>query len=121
MNTSRVQEIIYILICNSVLNLLACNGAVNRTLQLGVFMPYSGIWPIGVGISGAVPLAIENIRSDPAFSFLRSQGYDFNFTVQDSSCNQGVGIVAFSNFQAAKNNPLIDAFIGMRNICKIQV
>ena len=79
-------------------------------------MPYGGVWPIGIGISGAVPFAVEGVRSDPAFSFLRGQGFDLNYTIMDTSCDQGIGIIAFSNLLAAKNNPPIDVYIGKNNL-----
>jgi hypothetical protein len=83
----------------------------NRTLQLGVLLPYTGSWPVGYGISGAVPLAVNYIRTDPSFAHLRSKGYDFNYTIVDCPCDEGPGLTTFTRMLLT-NQPPIDVYIG---------
>ena len=114
MEASRSRRIIFLMGSIAMFFIAATDARVNRTLQMGVFLPYGGTWPIGAGISGAIPYAVERFRADPNFAFMRDQlGYDLNFTIRDTSCNEGIGVVAFANFVAAKSNPPIDVFIGI--------
>ena len=81
-----------------------------RILQMGVLIPYTGSWPVGLGISGAVPLAINFIRTDPRFEYFR-QRYDLNYTIIDCPCDAGPGLVTFSKLML-QTDPNIDIFIG---------
>ena len=81
-----------------------------RILQMGVLLPYTGSLPIGLGISGAVPLAVNFISSDPRFEYFR-KNYDLNYTIVDCPCDTGPGLVAFSN-TLLQTDPKIDVFIG---------
>jgi hypothetical protein len=85
--------------------------AANRTLQMGVLLPYTGALTTGYGISGAVPLALEYIHTDPSFSLLRDMGYEINFTIADCSCDIGPALEDFS-YIYARSNPPMDVYIG---------
>ena len=81
-----------------------------RILQLGVLLPYTGSWPVGLGISGAVPMAVNFVRTDPKFEYFR-QNYDLNYTIIDCSCDAGAGLVGFAKL-LLQTSPSIDIFIG---------
>jgi hypothetical protein len=83
----------------------------NRTLQLAVLLPYTGSWPVGYGISGAVPLAVNYIRTDTSFAYLRNKGYDFNYTIVDCPCDEGPGLTTFTRLLLTSQPP-IDVYIG---------
>jgi hypothetical protein len=87
-------------------------GAVTRgrTLQVGVLLPYTGSWPVGLGISGAVPLAIDYVRTDQDFALFRKLGYDLNYTIVNCPCDEGPGLVAFA--ELINLTPPMDVYIG---------
>lgn len=103
----RVRDVVVTLI----LMTLAVQAA-NRTIQMGILLPFTGSLTIGQGISGAVPKAINKFNTDPSFAYLRNLNYSVNYTVVDCGCDEGVGLTAFANLYAAKNNPPIDIYIG---------
>lgn len=88
-----------------------CPVECNRTVQMAVLLPYKGLWTAGFGISGAVPLAVNYVRTDPSFAYMRSQGYDLNYTILNCPCDQGPGLAVFAKAYASVN-PVYDVFIG---------
>ena len=85
-----------------------------RILQMGVLLPYTGSWPVGLGISGAVPLAVNFVRTDPKFEYFR-QYYELNYTIFDCPCDAGAGLVTFSKAML-KHDIQFDIFIGKRSL-----
>lgn len=81
-----------------------------RTLQLAALLPYTGSWPVGYGMSGAVPMAIDFINSDPSFAYIRKLGYRFNYTLVDCPCDEGPGMTSYAKLAMSDSPPA--AFIG---------
>jgi hypothetical protein len=106
-----IVSVVIILTAVNIAIISSDHSTSNRTLQLAVLLPYTGSWPVGYGISGAVPLAVNYIRTDTSFAYLRRKGYDFNYTIVDCPCDEGPGLTTFARLLLT-NQPPIDVYIG---------
>ena len=80
-----------------------------KTFSIGVILPYTGTWPIGSKMAGAVAVAMERVNTDQMLSAVREGGHNFSFTWRDSQCLDNVGLPVVVELWAKEH---VDAFIG---------
>ena len=107
MNTkSRIVIVLYLMALSPVV------VESSRTINMGVLLPYTGLSTPGYSISGAVPLAMEYVNSNPSLNNLKVHGYNLNFTIYNCPCDVGEGLAAFAEVYAKCSEPPIDVYIG---------
>ena len=91
-----------------------------KTFYFGVIGPWGGFYAAGRHTSGAIPIALEDVRKDNVtFYEINSAGYQFNYLWTDTKCNPSVGIpeIAKLLYGTGPFNQKVDVIFG--SVCSV--
>lgn len=61
-----------------------CSAAAKKNLTVGLFVPWTGSWPVGTRLASAAPIAIDEINNNSALL----PGYNLQFIWSDCGCSK---------------------------------
>ena len=92
-----------------VLGSILCSVSLSytRDIKMGVFLPFTGGWPVGHKMASAILIARDKVNNDPYWL----QGHNLTFVLKDSRCEATTSLATLVDYYTIEN-PKVDVYIG---------